>query len=158
YVSDLEALRRHLRVEQLNLLGFSHGGIVAAAYAATHAERVRRLLLVAAPALWDDAAEAAMNEAIERRRGAPWFEAAARAIAEEQAGEFSSVEELIANLQLQAPLYFHRWEGNEQAAGELFGDFTESEPLHYFNTVEFPKLDLRGELRKITALTLVVVG
>ena len=36
YVADLEALRAHLGVEQLNLLGFSHGGVVAMAYAAAH--------------------------------------------------------------------------------------------------------------------------
>ena len=32
------------------------------------------------------------------------------------------------------------------------------EPLHYFNTVEFPTFDLRSELRTIAAPTLVVVG
>ena len=32
--------------EQLNLLGFSHGGCVAMAYAAAHPDGVRRLLLV----------------------------------------------------------------------------------------------------------------
>jgi pimeloyl-ACP methyl ester carboxylesterase len=158
YVADLEALRQHLRVGEFDLLGFSHGGIVAMAYAAAHAARVRRLLLVDTLAVWGDEAEAAMNQAIDKRRGAPWFEDAAKAIAEEQAGGFSSVEELIANAQLQAPLYFHRWEGNEQAGRQLFSDFAHSEPLHYFNTIEFPNLDLRSELRKITALTLVVVG
>ena len=33
-----------------------------------------------------------------------------------------------------------------------------AEPLHHFNTVEFPTFDLRGELRTIEAPTLVVVG
>src|SRR6201986_5386786 len=36
YVADVEALREHLGVEQLNLLGFSHGGAVAMSYAAAH--------------------------------------------------------------------------------------------------------------------------
>jgi proline iminopeptidase len=158
YVADLEALREHLGVEQIDLLGFSHGGIVAMAYAAAHGPHVRRLLLVDTLAVWGDEAEAAMNRAIEKRRGHPWFADAAEAIEEEQAGAFSSTEELVANVQRQAPLYFHRWEGNEQAARDLFADFAEYEPLHYFNTVEFPTLDLRGDLRSITAPTLVVVG
>ena len=158
YVADLEALREHLGVEQLDLLGFSHGGIVAISYAAAHGARVRRLLLVDTLAVWGDEAEAAMGRAIEKRSGQPWFADAARAIEEEQAGEFSSVEELIANVQMQAPLYFHRWEGNEQVGRELFADFAHSEPLHQFNTVEFPTLDLRAELRTISAPTLVVVG
>jgi proline iminopeptidase len=158
YAADVEALREHLGVEQLDLLGFSHGGIVAMAYAAAYGPRVRRLLLVGTLAVWGEEAEAAMNSLIEKRRGQPWFAEAAQAIEEEQAGEFSSVDELIANVQRQAPLYFHRWEGNEHAGRELFSDFAHSEPLHYFNTVEFPTFDLRGDLRTIEAPTLVVVG
>jgi pimeloyl-ACP methyl ester carboxylesterase len=158
YVGDLEALREHLGVEQLDLLGFSHGGIVAMAFAAAFAPRVRRLLLVGTLAVWGDEAEAAMQSAIEKCRGEPWFEDAAEAIAEEQSGGFSSVDELIANVQQQAPLYFHRWEGNEQTGRELFADFAQWEPLYQFNTVEFPTFDLRAELGSITAPTLVVVG
>src|SRR5262249_11853583 len=150
YVSDLEALREHLGVEHLNLLGFSHGGIVATAYAAAFGSSVRRLVLARTLAGWGDGAEAGMRPGIERRGGRPWFADAASAIGEEQAGEFSSVDELIANAQTQAPLYFHRWEGNEQVGRRLFGDFAHHEPLHYFNTVEFPTLDLRGELRSIS--------
>jgi proline iminopeptidase len=158
YVADLEALRQHLGVEQLDLLGFSHGGIVAMAYAAAFGNRVRRLVLAATLAVWGDESEAAMNRAIEARRDQPWFEDAAKASEEELAGEFSSVQELIANVQRQAPLYFHRWEGNERIGRELFSDFAYSEPLHQFNTVEFPALDLRPELRKIAAPTLVLAG
>ncbi|HEY3462712.1 MAG TPA: alpha/beta hydrolase [Gaiellaceae bacterium] len=158
YVADVEALREHLGVEQLDLLGFSHGGIVAMAYAAAHGARVRRLVLAATLAVWGDEAEAAMQRAIEARRDQPWFAEARKAIEEEQAGEFASAEELIANLQRQIPLYFHRWEGNEQIGRELATDFAKAEPLHYFNTVEFPTFDLRPELRTIEVPTLVVDG
>jgi proline iminopeptidase len=158
YAADVEALRVHLRVEQLDLLGFSHGGMVAMAYAAAYGLRVRRLVLAGTLALWDDEAQAAMESGIEARRGEPWFEEAQRAIAEEQAGDFSSADDLIANTQRQAPLYFHRWEGNERVGRELFSDFAYSEPLRQFNTVEFPTLDLRPELRAIAAPTLVVAG
>ena len=158
YVADLEALREHLGVEQLNLLGFSHGGIVAMAYAAAHGARIRRLVLAGTLAVWGDEAEAAMRRAIEARSDEPWFAEAQEAIDEEQAGEFASAEELIANLQRQIPLYFHRWEGNEQIARELATDFAKAEPLHYFNTVEFPTFDLRPGLRTIEAPTLVVDG
>jgi pimeloyl-ACP methyl ester carboxylesterase len=158
YVADLEALREHLGVEQIDLLGFSHGGIVAMAYAAAFGRRVERLVLVDTLAVWGEEAEAAMNHGVEKRESEPWFAAAAKAIEAEQAGEFSTVDELIANVQRQAPLYFHRWKGNEQIGRELFSDFAHSEPLHHFNTVEFPNLDLRGELRRIEAPTLVVVG
>ena len=158
YVADVEALRSHLSVEQLDLLGFSHGGCVAMAYAAAHPARIRRLLLVDTLAVWGDEAEAEMKRMIEARGGEPWFAEALQAIEEEQAGEFGSVDDLIANLQRQIPLYFHRWEGNEQTGRELAADFAEAKPLHHFNTVEFPTLDLRDELRAIKASTLVVVG
>jgi proline iminopeptidase len=158
YVGDLDALRAHLGVELIDVLGFSHGGVVAMAYAAAHRAHVRRLLLVDTFAVWDDEAEAAMTRMIERRSGEPWFAEAQRAIEEEQAGAFSSVEELTANLERQIPLYFHRWEGNEHAGSRLALDFAQAEPLHYFNTIEFPTLDLRTHLRTIAAPTLVVVG
>ena len=158
YVADVEALRSHLGVEQLNLLGFSHGGCVAMAYAAAHPARVSRLLLVDTLAVWGDEAEAEMKRMIEARSGEPWFAEALQAIEEEQAGEFGSVDDLIANLQRQIPLYFHRWEGNEQVGGRLSMDFAHAEPLHHFNTVEFPTFDLRPELRKVEAPTLVVAG
>jgi pimeloyl-ACP methyl ester carboxylesterase len=158
YVADVEALREHLGVDRLNLLGFSHGGFVAMAYAAAHPAGVDRLLLVDTLAVWGDEAEAAMGRAIEARKDEPWFAEAAKAIEEEQDGEFSSVNDLIANLLRQIPLYFHRWEGNEKIGLILAEDFAHAEPLHHFNTVEFPTFDLRPELRKVEARTLVVVG
>jgi len=158
YVDDLDALRRHLGVETFDLLGFSHGGAVAIAYAAAHGPRVRRLVLADTLACWDEEAQAAMDRAIEARRGEPWFGAAQEAIDEEQAGAFASAEQLVANLSRQIPLYFRRWEGNEQAGLELAKDFARMEPLHYFNTVEFQAFDLRGDLRTIAAPTLVLVG
>jgi len=158
YVADLEALREHLGVEQLDLLGFSHGGIVAMAYAAAYGQRIQRLVLACTLAVWGEEAEAAMHRGIEKRSDQPWFAEARQAIEEEQAGAFSSTEELLANVQRQIPLYFHRWEGNERAGRELATDFAKMEPLHYFNTVEFPTFDLRSELRTIAAPTLVVVG
>ena len=96
-----------------------------------------------------------MLEAIERRRGEPWFEDAAQAIEEEQSGAFSSVDELIANLQRQIPLYFHRWAWQRAGRRPAAQDFAHAEPLHQFNTVEFPTFDLRAELRTVEAPAIV---
>jgi proline iminopeptidase len=46
HVQDLEALRTHLGLERLALLGHSWGGMLAARYAAAHPERVARILLL----------------------------------------------------------------------------------------------------------------
>jgi pimeloyl-ACP methyl ester carboxylesterase len=158
YVSDLEALRAHLGVDAFDLLGFSHGGVVAIAYAAAYGPRLRRLVLADTLACWDGEAQDAMEDAIGRRSGEPWFADAQQAIAEEQAATFATADELVENVRRQMPLYFHRWEGNEQAGRELAGDFARMEPLHYFNSVEFPTFDLRAELPTISTPTLVLVG
>jgi len=44
-VRDLEALRKHLRIETWNMLGLSFGGILAQAYAVRHPRRVAALIL-----------------------------------------------------------------------------------------------------------------
>ncbi|MFN0154665.1 MAG: alpha/beta fold hydrolase [Gaiella sp.] len=46
YVADLEALRKKLGLERLDLVGHGWGGFVAAAFAAEHPRRVRTLMLV----------------------------------------------------------------------------------------------------------------
>ena len=46
YVEDLEAIRKHLGLEQLTLLGHSWGVAPATLYAMQHPERVRRMILV----------------------------------------------------------------------------------------------------------------
>ena len=48
YVEDLEAIRKHLRLERLTLLGHSWGVAPAALYAMQFPERVRRMILVGA--------------------------------------------------------------------------------------------------------------
>jgi proline iminopeptidase len=46
YVEDLEAIRQHLALEQLTLLGHSWGAAPAALYAMQYPQRVRRMILV----------------------------------------------------------------------------------------------------------------
>jgi proline iminopeptidase len=53
-VADLEALRAHLGLERMTLLGHSWGAMLAAAYIAAHPERVDRLVLVGPGPLWWD--------------------------------------------------------------------------------------------------------
>ena len=45
YVGDLEELRVHLGLDRMLLLGHSHGGLVAHAYAAAHPDHVEKLVL-----------------------------------------------------------------------------------------------------------------
>ena len=54
-IEDLEALRAHLGLEKMDLLGHSWGGYLVMAYAARHPERIAHLIICdsAAPR-WDD--------------------------------------------------------------------------------------------------------
>src|SRR5688572_286842 len=46
YVEDLEAIRRHLGLEEMTVLGHSWGAAPAALYAMQYPQRVRRIILV----------------------------------------------------------------------------------------------------------------
>src|SRR5688572_5018500 len=45
HIADLDAVRAHFGLERMKLLGNSWGGLLAAAYAAAHPDRVERLVL-----------------------------------------------------------------------------------------------------------------
>ena len=45
HIADLEAIRRHFRLERMTLLGNSWGGLLISAYAAAHPDRIERLVL-----------------------------------------------------------------------------------------------------------------
>ena len=46
YVKDLEALRLHLKIDQLTLIGHSWGGMLSMDYASKHPDRVKKLILI----------------------------------------------------------------------------------------------------------------
>src|SRR2546425_1710411 len=72
YVDDVEELRRHLGLERMLLLGHSHGGMVAQAYAAKHPQHVHRLVLASTLPRFGPKQEAAMQRGIDKRSNQPW--------------------------------------------------------------------------------------
>ncbi len=159
YVADLEELRGHLGLERMLLLGHSHGGIVAQAYAATHPSRVRRLVLASTLCRFGPEQESAMRAGMDRRTGQPWAPDAIEALEEEQAGRFTTDEELSGIVFRELPLYFAHYGPAE--AGYLDTLKTETinaDALKLFNAEIFNTFDLRGNLASITAPTLVITG
>ncbi|MEO8744720.1 MAG: alpha/beta hydrolase [Candidatus Dormiibacterota bacterium] len=159
YVVDLEELRLHLGLERMMLLGHSHGGTVAQAYAAEHPGRVSRLVLASTIARFGPEQEAAMRRGMDKRSGQPWYPDAVAALEAEQDAEFATDEALSELLFRELPLYFTRYGPVE--AGYL--DTLKSEPvcadaLKLFNREIFNTFDLRSVLPKITAQTLVITG
>jgi pimeloyl-ACP methyl ester carboxylesterase len=153
YVSDVEELRSELGEEQIDLLGFSHGGLIAAAYAISHPLRLRKLVLAVGLAAFTPEMEAEAKRAIESRAGEPWYEGATAALAREEAGEYATYEDSAEMWNAMAPLYFSRWEERYRPLVEV--ERMNPEPLRQFNASPF---DLRPDLGHIEAETLVITG
>jgi proline iminopeptidase len=159
YAADVEELREHLEEERIRLLGHSHGGVVAAAYAAAHPERVEKLVLASTPARFQAEQEEAMRAAMEASSGESWYADAVAALEAEQAGAFSSDEELGEIVLREFPLYFARYGEAEAAYLETLREETPNgDTLLLFNREIFTTFDLRPQLTRIAAPTLVITG
>ncbi len=159
YVADLESLRDHLGLERMLLLGHSHGGVVAAAYAATHPTRVERLVLASTLARFAEEQVAAMEGGMNAKAGEPWYEDARAALEDEQAGRFASDAELGKLALREFPFYFATYGSVERAYLEtLHDEVPVADALLLFNDEIFTSFDLRADLLKITAPTLVITG
>jgi proline iminopeptidase len=159
YVSDLEELRTHLGLERMLLLGHSHGGIVAVAYAARHPERVERLVLASTAPRFSAAHLAAVEEAMEERAGEPWYADAREAIQAELEGDFADDDELMALSVRMMPFYFARYGDSERAwTQSLAGDRLNADATRLWELEIFEHFDLRPQLARIKAPTLVITG
>jgi pimeloyl-ACP methyl ester carboxylesterase len=159
YVADVEELRGHLGQERLLLLGHSHGGVVAQAYAAAHPGRVRRLVLASSLARFGTEQEAAMRVGMDKRSGQPWYPDAEAALKEEQEATFVDDRQLADLFFREFPLYFARFGAVEAGyADTLRSETINADALRLFNEKIFNTFDLRPILANITAPTLVITG
>lgn len=158
YVADIEALRAHLGLERFMLLGFSHGGIVAQAYAAKYPGRVRRLVLASTLARFAPEQEAAMKAGMEKRSHEPWFAEAAAALQSEQEGDLEDgqMAEVVFK---EMPLYFARFGAMEAGyVDTLKTEQPNCAALRFFNREVFATFDMRELHPKIKAPALVITG
>jgi pimeloyl-ACP methyl ester carboxylesterase len=110
YVADVEELRDGLGEDEIDLLGFSHGGLVAAAYAIAHPGRIRRLVLTVGLAAFTPEMQAEAERVIASFADEPWYADATAAIAREESGDYGTPDEAGAMWNAMAPLYFSRWD------------------------------------------------
>ncbi|MFI6693315.1 alpha/beta fold hydrolase [Streptomyces sp. NPDC050433] len=117
-VDDVDALRVHLGLERMDLLGHSSGVNLAALYVARHPERVGRLALIT-PSVWAVGIPIpgeVRRETVRPRHDEPWFPAAYAAL--------EAITEGRADAdawQAITPFSYGRWDEKAQAyeaAGE----------------------------------------
>jgi pimeloyl-ACP methyl ester carboxylesterase len=80
YAADIEAVRGHLGIERLDLLGHSHGGFVAMTWAARYADHVRKLVLASTAPRFTAAIRQARMERVASHEDEPYFAGAMEAI------------------------------------------------------------------------------
>ena len=159
YVSDLEELRAHLGLDRMLLLGHSHGGMVAAAYAAAYPDRVEKVVLASTLARFAAEQEEAMQAGMSAKDGEPWYADALAALEAEQEGRFDTDEELAELALREFPFYFAHFGEPEQAYLEtLRGEIPNGDALLLFNREILTSFDLRPVLPSISAPALVITG
>jgi pimeloyl-ACP methyl ester carboxylesterase len=103
---DLEALRDYLGLERIAVLGHSHGGQIASAFAAKHPDRVSRLVLVTAvpPKNPTPEIDAELKKTYDRLADSPRYADAVKASRE----DFPNTDEGMVNwFKRTAPFYWH---------------------------------------------------
>jgi proline iminopeptidase len=157
YVADLEELRLHLGLAQFDLLGHSHGGFVAMAYAGTHPQRVRRLVLVATAARFSRDYDERIRAHWELSDD-PSIGVALDARTQRMARGHEEDEERMRLRMLEVRLYFRRAEGPEWLGGVFGQEPPNLDALKYFNAKVAPRYDNRTQLPLIEAATLLITG
>ncbi|ANZ38979.1 alpha/beta hydrolase [Lentzea guizhouensis] len=114
-VDDVEALRQHLGLDRISVLGHSAGGTLAVLYAQRYPQHVEHLVLVAPSprVVGIDVTDADRRAVAEQRRGEPWFAEAFAAFEDIWAG--NATEENFARI---APFSYGRWDDEARALDE----------------------------------------
>jgi pimeloyl-ACP methyl ester carboxylesterase len=152
-------VREQLGLECLDVLGHSHGGFVAMAWASAHPGRVGRLVLSNTAPRFTDAIRRARQAIIESYASEPWYADALAALEPHQASRYADDAELAVLLEREIPFYFPRWGKEEQAmAARLRAAGLNADALRHFNERMVAGMDLRPGLAGVTAPALVITG
>ncbi|MPZ80339.1 MAG: alpha/beta fold hydrolase [Actinophytocola sp.] len=111
-VDDVEALREHLGLDRVNLLGHSGGTNLAVLYAARYPEHIDKLVLVAPStyALGLAATADDRREVVRLREGESWFGPASAAFERINAGQATDGDRAALT-----PFVYGRWDAATQA-------------------------------------------
>jgi len=153
-VPDVEALREHLGLEKVSLLGHSAGASLVTRYAAAYPERIETLIL-ATPGTRSVGIEVSAErrrQVLERRRDEPWYPQVKAAFEAIQTGEGADWSALN-------PMSYARWDAESQAQQAFEDTLANYEALGIFNAPEaFDPPATRAALAKLEARVLVLAG
>ncbi|MEU9859811.1 alpha/beta fold hydrolase [Streptomyces sp. NPDC047971] len=155
-VADVEALRSHLGLERIDLLGHSASGNLATLYAAAHPERVRSLVLVTpgTQAVGIEITDEEWNEAGEVFADQPWYAEARAALA--TIGPDTPVARIM---ELVSPFVYGRWDEAARAHAAAVTDQAHWEAAAaYYAPGAFDPERTRAALTAVTAPVLVLAG
>jgi len=114
-IAFFEEVRERLGLEQVTVMGHSWGGLVAAAWTAAHPESVARLIVVdgypggadgSGPVVDHNAARTEQERVYARHASKPWYDAAVRALAEEDDEGGDDEDTWISGFDPAWPMYF----------------------------------------------------
>lgn len=155
-VEDVEALRRHLGLDRMDLLAHSAGCVLATLYAVAHPERLSRLVLVTPglAAVGVHGHEDDMTAALAHAAVAPWYPEALAAWQKIQGGELS-----MDAYRASRPLFYSRWDDVAQAHAILgVAERHTAARLGYFDGVRLDVRAIRAALARLAAPTLLYGG
>ncbi len=158
YAADIEAVREHLEVERLDVLGHSHGGFVAITWAGNNPERVGRLVLAGTTPRFTDVIRGLRMERVASHQGQPYFDDAIAALQDEQAGNYTDDGELAALYERAGPVLAPLGQDIAPVAEALRAAGINADALKHFNESIAVGMDLRPLLARIEAPTLVLAG
>jgi pimeloyl-ACP methyl ester carboxylesterase len=158
YADDLEALRGHLGLERLDLLGHSHGGFVAMTWAAAHPDRVGRLILANTTPRFTDAIREARRTRVASHHGQPYFEDAMAALRAHGSGEYATDDDLAELYRRESPLFAPLGADTATMHAALGQAGATADALRHFNDHVAGGMDLRPRLALVDAATLVIAG
>lgn len=155
-VADVEALRTHLSVDRMDLLGHSAAADLAVLYAAAHPERLDHVVLLTPVtfALGLGLTEEEFLASMTRRWGEPWYPAAhAAALA---AGKGADTIEMR---RAYAPLFYGRWDDTARAHAALeFESRAPAVETGYYADGAFCPDATRAALARLSAPVLAYAG
>ena len=154
-VSDLDALRVHLKQEKVWLMGHSEGGMQILHYACKHPDRVGGLVVLASAAAHGPMDRQAVMGRVMKRKDEPWFAEAQKA---SQAGPPNTDAEMAAGLAKRMPAYWADPARIEKYKEDFAATTMSVDAKRGQQESKRMRFDLTGELKKVKAPALIVAG